>query len=129
MAFDPPRSFGTGWSIFTQLLPLADYDGAGKLDLAGVAYSDLWIHRNTSTPGQFSTHGEFVSSGWLTVSKFLGADFDVDGKADLIGFNGGDQLMMWRSTSTAQKMAFDPPRSFGTGWSTFGRLINSAPSR
>ncbi|WP_182874721.1 GH25 family lysozyme [Microbispora sp. H10670] len=127
--FAPYKSLGTGWGIFTQLLPLADYDGDGKKDIAGVAGSDLWIHRNTSTPGDFSTAGVFVSSGWRTVSKFLGADFDKDGKSDIIGFNGGDELMVWRSTSTATAFSFAPYKSLGTGWGIFGnKLLTSAPT-
>ncbi|WP_182879296.1 FG-GAP repeat domain-containing protein [Microbispora sp. H10949] len=127
--FAPYKSLGTGWGIFTQLLPLADYDGDGKKDIAGVAGSDLWIHRNTSTPGNFSTAGVFVSTGWRTVSKFLGADFDKDGKSDIIGFNGGDELLIWRSSSTATAFGFAPYKSLGTGWSIFGnKLLTSAPT-
>ncbi|RGA07040.1 hypothetical protein DI270_000005, partial [Microbispora triticiradicis] len=76
------RSTSTA-TAFSFLLPLADYDGDGKKDIAGVAGSDLWIHRNTSTPGDFSTAGVFVSSGWRTVSKFMAGDFDGDGKDDI----------------------------------------------
>ncbi|RCG27877.1 VCBS repeat-containing protein [Sphaerisporangium album] len=125
-SFAAYKSLGTGWGIFDKLLPLADYDGDGKKDIAGVAYSDLWIHRNTSTPGNFSTQGVFVSSGWLTVSKFLGADFDADGKSDIIGFNGGDELMIWRSSSNATDFGFAAYKSLGTGWGIFRQLLTSA---
>ncbi|RGA05181.1 hypothetical protein DI270_009845, partial [Microbispora triticiradicis] len=70
-----------------------------------------------------------VSTGWRTVSKFLGADFDKDGKSDIIGFNGGDELMVWRSTSTATAFGFAPYKSLGTGWGIFGnKLLTSAPT-
>ncbi|MFB9363443.1 FG-GAP-like repeat-containing protein [Actinoplanes nipponensis] len=128
MSFGAYQYLGSGWSIFDRLLPLADYDGDGRVDVAGVAGPDLWVHRNTSVPGQVSTHGEFVSSGWATVSKFLGADFDHDGKADVVGFNGGDQLMVWRSTSGASTMSFAAYQYLGTGWSIFNKLVTSAPS-
>ncbi|MGW1616954.1 FG-GAP repeat domain-containing protein [Streptomyces sp. NPDC002285] len=130
MSFAPYKSFGTGWSIFSQLLPLADYDGDGKVDFAGVAGSDLWIHRNNSTPGNisFAWSGAPHSSGWRTVSKFMGGDIDNDGKDDIIGFNGGDELMIWRSTSTATTMSFTPYQSLGTGSSIFRALLTNAPT-
>ncbi|WP_181871401.1 FG-GAP-like repeat-containing protein [Sphaerisporangium album] len=125
-SFAAYKSLGTGWGIFTQFLPLADYDGDGKVDIAGIAGSDLWIHRNTSTPGNFSTTGVFVSTGWRTVTKFIGGDFDADGKSDIIGFNGGDELMIWRSTSTATTFSFAAYKSLGTGWGIFRQLLTTA---
>ncbi|MGW1616921.1 FG-GAP repeat domain-containing protein, partial [Streptomyces sp. NPDC002285] len=68
---------------------LGDFNGDGKVDFSGVAGSDLWIHRNNSTPGNisFAWSGAPVSSGWHTVSKFMVSDIDRDGKDDIIGFN------------------------------------------
>ncbi|MGW1616920.1 FG-GAP repeat domain-containing protein, partial [Streptomyces sp. NPDC002285] len=130
MSFAPYKSFGPGWSIFKKLLPLADYDGDGKVDFAGVAGSDLWIHRNNSTPGNisFAWSGAPVGSNSGTVSKFMSGDIDRDGKDDIIGFNGGDELMIWRSTSTATTMSFAPYKSFGPGWSIFRALLTNAPT-
>ncbi|RGA03861.1 hypothetical protein DI270_016620, partial [Microbispora triticiradicis] len=58
-----------------------------------------------------------------TVSKFMAGDFDGDGKDDIIGFNGGDELMIWRSTSTATAFGFAPYKSLGTGWGVFTQLL------
>jgi hypothetical protein len=67
-----------------------------------------------------------LSTGWGTVSKFAAADADVDGKADLVGYNGGDELMIWRSTGTATSFSFAGFEAFGTFWSNFNRLLTTA---
>ncbi|MEV7008793.1 VCBS repeat-containing protein [Streptosporangium sp. NPDC051022] len=128
-SFSPYNSLGPTWGNMNKLLPLADYDGDGKKEISGIADDGLWIHRNTSTPGNFSTSGVFVTNGWRTVSKFIGADFDGDGKDDIIGFNGGDELMIWRSTSDANSFSFSPYKSLGTSWGNFGyKILTSAPT-
>ncbi|MEV7008792.1 GH25 family lysozyme [Streptosporangium sp. NPDC051022] len=128
-SFSPYKSLGPTWGNMNKLLPLADYDGDGKKEISGIADDGLWIHRNTSTPGNFSTSGVFVTNGWRTVSKFIGADFDGDGKDDIIGFNGGDELMIWRSTSDANSFSFSPYKSLGTSWGNFGyKILTSAPT-
>ena len=54
------------------------------------------------------------------------ADAVVDGKADVVGYNGGDQLMIWRSTGTATSFNFAGYAAFGTTWSNFNRLLTTA---
>ncbi|MEU4625057.1 VCBS repeat-containing protein, partial [Actinoplanes sp. NPDC023801] len=121
-------SIGAGFGVFREILPFADFNGDGKPDFAGVAGGDLWMHRNVSTPGtiSFAASGAAVSGGWGTVSRFAAADADVDGKADVVGYNGGDQLMIWRSTGTATSFNFAGYAAFGTTWSNFNRLLTTA---
>jgi hypothetical protein len=109
-SFASALDLGPGSSTVSRFLQPVDYDGDGKPDVAAFSAdrSTLYISRNTSTPGNPSkAGGVLVSSGWATVDNFTVADFDGDGKADLLGRNG-DTLLTWRSTSTASAFSFAP---------------------
>ncbi|GHJ47379.1 hypothetical protein Cs7R123_47210 [Catellatospora sp. TT07R-123] len=118
------KSLGTGWDAYSRILPIADFDGDGKKDVAALnlAGDGLWVHRNTSTPGSPSmAGGQSISAGWAVVNSLTTADYDGDGKSDIVGrFDG--TLAVWRSTGTASAFSF-AYGSVGTGWNDYGKIL------
>jgi hypothetical protein len=101
------NNLGSGWNVFTRWVPPADFDGDGRPDVAAVATDDLWIHRNTSTPGTIVDGGGYrVGPGWGSLTNFITGDFDADGRADIASLVNGSKLWVWRSTSTATAFSF-----------------------
>ncbi|MEU6425987.1 VCBS repeat-containing protein, partial [Microbispora sp. NPDC046973] len=105
---------------------IADFTADGKPDIAGVdtaSGNQFWIIPNTSTPGNPS-RGQSIhlSDGWKTVTTFMTADYDSDGKTDLLGLNGTDQLLVWRNTTTGATPSLAPYTSLGDQWSTFSHI-------
>ncbi|MFI6457289.1 hypothetical protein ACIBF6_37745, partial [Streptosporangium amethystogenes] len=96
------------------------------VDVAGwdaVSADQFWVVPNTSSVGNLSRGNSFhVSDGWKTVTSYLVADYDADGKTDLLGLNGNDQLFAWRSTATGGVPSFAPYSYLGNQWSTFGHM-------
>ncbi|MEO3863332.1 VCBS repeat-containing protein [Acrocarpospora sp. B8E8] len=103
---------------------LVDFDGDGKPDFLGLgaAGDDMWFIPNTSAPGA-PARGQSVpmSTGWKTVTKYWLTDYDGDGKTDVLGLNGTDQMLAWRSKGTAVP-SFEQYVSLGTLWSTFSHI-------
>jgi hypothetical protein len=125
-ALAPFASLGdSGWSTLTKLR-IADLTGDGKPDVIGWnagAVDELWVVPNTSTPGSPSRGQSIhVSVGWQTVITYLVGDYDGDGKQDLLGLNGPDQLLIWRGTSANNTPALAPFVSLGSAWSSFGKM-------
>lgn len=121
-AFTTARVYSGGWGVFNRFMPLADYDNDGRPDIVGIAGGDMWIHGNASTPGNpVKGDGKFVSSGWGSVDTFLSADYDRDGKTDLIG-RSGDTLYAWRNIGTTGSFAI-ATTTFGGGWDTLDRFL------
>lgn len=117
-------SMSSGWDNYSKLLPLGDFDGNGKKDIAGIdlAGDGLWIHRNTSTPGNPSiAAGQKVSTDWGMVNSMMAVDFDGDGMDDIIG-RSGDNLALWRSTSTSGTFSFTY-QGLGVGWDNYSQLL------
>ncbi|MGI5186352.1 FG-GAP-like repeat-containing protein [Dactylosporangium sp. CA-152071] len=91
--------WGTGWAIWGTFLPLKDYDGDSKPDIMTVYGSDMYFHKNTSTPGAPSKAASlFNSNVWYSVSLLMAGDFDGDGRTDILG-REGDTLRAWLNMS------------------------------
>jgi GH25 family lysozyme M1 (1,4-beta-N-acetylmuramidase) len=121
------KALATGFNAYSRLLPLADYNGDGKPDIAALNLSGdgLWIHRNTSTPGNPSiAAGKSVSAGWGVVNNIMTGDFDGDGKADIVG-QFGDTLATWTSTSTATTFSFTY-HNLSSGFNDYSKLLPMA---
>jgi hypothetical protein len=125
-SFAPLVSLGTAWNTLTDLI-VGDFTGDGKPDIAGrdaVSSDQLWVVPNTSVVGSPSRgQSVHVSDGWGTVSPYLAADFDGDGKTDLLGFNGADSLLAWRGVPANGTPAFAAYAQLGTGWHTIGHIL------
>ncbi|MDI1463250.1 FG-GAP-like repeat-containing protein [Catellatospora sp. KI3] len=123
-------SLGTGWDNYSQLLPVGDFNGDGKKDIAALNASGdgLWIHRNTSTSGSPSlAAGQSITAGWGVVDTMMTGDYDGDGKDDIIGrYNG--TLAVWRSTSSGTTFSAFAYTGLGTGWNNYSEFVTAAPT-
>jgi hypothetical protein len=132
ISFAPYLGLGVGWNAIGGFLPIADYTGDGRPDLAGIDITtdNLWIYRNTSTPGRISQpYGTPVSRGWSSISGFVAGDLDGDGRADIVGRQiAGDTLYAWRSTCTPVVLSFASYQGFGPSWNLLPYLISGGPA-
>lgn len=120
-SFASPVSFTTGSAPYH--LRLADMDGDGKLDIivsnSGVNYS-VSVFRNTATPGTI-TSSSFASGIEYNVGTTSAcydvavADFDGDGKLDLVESVFSGSVVVRRNTSYPGTLVFGAINSFTTG--------------
>jgi hypothetical protein len=83
----------------------------------------VYFSRNTSTPGNPSKgDGQVYSSGWAGVRHAIAVDYDGDGKDDIVG-RIGDNMYVWRSTSTATTWSLQLLADLGAGASTASKFL------
>jgi len=110
-AFGDTFSFTpTSFSTFSMTIAAADMDGDGKPDIVVANSNDLDeidLYRNTSQPGKLSFSSVFGLGG--TADSFTIADFDGDGKPDLLATFGNNLggIDVLRNTSTPGNFSFD----------------------
>jgi len=102
----------------------ADIDGDSKFDLIAANYNSgtLSVYRNTSTIGtlSFSTQVTFATTGTQGPQEMGVADFDNDGKIDLVvgNTNSTNNVSVFRNTSTLGQItssSFAARVDFSTG--------------
>jgi len=101
----------TSFSTFSMAIAAADMDGDGKPDIVVTnsnGLSEIDLYRNTSQPGKLSFDTSYFPLGG-TADSFTIADFDGDGKPDLLAtfnnYSGGIDVL--RNTSTPGNFSFD----------------------
>ncbi|MBB3057753.1 photosystem II stability/assembly factor-like uncharacterized protein [Mucilaginibacter gotjawali] len=111
VAFGDTFSFTpTSFSTFSMAIAAADLDGDGKPDIVVTnsnGLNEIDLYRNTSQPGKLSFDTAFPLGG--TADSFTIADFDGDGKPDLLATfgNNSNGIDMLRNTSTPGNFSFD----------------------
>ncbi len=104
---------------------LADIDGDGKKDIIESNYSDntFSVLLNTSSPGSVTSSSFATRVSFTTGSNPVGIavnDIDMDGKPDVIVVNcQGDNISVFRNTSTLGNISFAPKVDFPIGGQSF----------
>ncbi len=110
-------SVPTGF-ILPNDIALADFNGDGKLDIAacGVDLSSnyqVYVYKNTSTVGSITSSSFADPSSIPTgsgVNDIDAADFDGDGKVDLVTSNtGANSIMLYRNVGLSDSNIFASP--------------------
>jgi len=101
----------TSFSTFSMAIAAADLDGDGKPDIVVTnsnGLSEIDLYRNTSQPGKLSFETSYFPLGG-TADSFTIADFDGDGKPDLLATfnNSSGGIDVLRNTSTPGNFSFD----------------------
>ncbi|MEV4511573.1 FG-GAP-like repeat-containing protein [Dactylosporangium sp. NPDC049525] len=105
---------------------IVDLDGDLLPDLLYLDNSggSMYISLGSTSGGTLSRQvSTGVSSGWGTVSLFTLADWDGDGKVDVLGKNGANDLLVWRNTSTPGSFSLAAYVVLGNDWSAVTRLV------
>jgi hypothetical protein len=84
------------WGINTdKVVPAADFDGDGKVDLA-IVRNSVW-HILQSSDGALRTESFYVPS-YGSEGSIVRGDFDGDGKADIAGWISSNGVWYWISS-------------------------------
>ncbi|HEX8514573.1 MAG TPA: FG-GAP-like repeat-containing protein [Bacteroidia bacterium] len=102
----------------------ADFDGDGRLDIAMNnrygSTTTVMTFRNTSSVASisFGTMTEFAATSVTTITDIAAADFDKDGKTDLIVSYNNNTLSYFRNTSSIGMISFAAKTDIAIGASS-----------
>jgi hypothetical protein len=134
--FAPVKQFNDDYRSWNATL--ADFDGDGKMDVAGESpqesiNSTVSIKRNTSSPGNLSfapeQHYHVTSpyAGGNYVGLTTTADIDGDGRMDIIAIdyivNDTCYIGVLRNTSTPGQISFDNEVKFKTVYNAYSMIV------
>lgn len=106
-----PASFNLTTSTEHHRMAAGDFDGDGLQEIiCGVASgSGVYIARNTSTPALISFATPQLIANISQARCATVADFDGDGKQDIVLTSGSTQTYILRNTSTTANISFATP--------------------
>ncbi len=106
-----PAAVSATEQYFGGPIRIADFDGDGRLDLASLDGSLLYV-RSGDGFGGFGAPTAHVSPGFATLSSsWTSADLDADGDPDIVGVKGN---IVWHRLNDGAG-GFAPPQAFPTG--------------
>jgi hypothetical protein len=113
---------GPGWNIYNAIVGGGDLTGDGRADIvARTSDGTLYLYKGTGVSSRPFSGRVKVGTGWNRFNKLASpGDIDGDGRADLVGVDGGGTLYSYSSTGTG---TFKAAVKQGTGWNGYSRLF------
>lgn len=104
---------GAGWSVFTALAAVGDWNGDGRPDIvARHRNGSLVLYGGNGAGGLLS--GRTIGNGWQTMTGIVGpGDWNGDGAPDIIARRGDGALLLYPGNGRG---GFLSPSRIGTGW-------------
>lgn len=115
-------SFATKIDVAGALKPngiaISDIDGDGKPDLSvsAASSSKYFVYRNTSTNGNISFASPISILTGNSPVGIAAADFNADGKTDIVVPNSDSTISVYKNTSTIGNITFAAKIDFTTGY-------------
>ncbi|MEV4509336.1 FG-GAP-like repeat-containing protein [Dactylosporangium sp. NPDC049525] len=83
----------------------------------GWGYEAGYIERSFRSCADDYNNRIDVTSGWSLYGRMLPVmDYDGDGKVDVVGINGSNDMMLWRNTSHTGSATVGTAQNLGPGW-------------
>ncbi|MEV4511782.1 FG-GAP-like repeat-containing protein [Dactylosporangium sp. NPDC049525] len=83
----------------------------------GWGYEAGYIERSFRSCADDYNNRIDVTSGWSGYGRVLPVmDYDGDGKVDVVGINGSNDMMLWRNTSHPGSASVGTAQNLGPGW-------------
>lgn len=130
LSFASPYTFLNYNHTYNQMA-VADFDGDGRVDFALTNdYNNVSVQiiRNYSTSGSINLNqvAEVAGTPSYSVSDIAVADFDKDGKPDIVISYYGNLLSVFRNTSSVGSISFAPKVDYtGAPSSTFMKVATA----
>jgi Lyzozyme M1 (1,4-beta-N-acetylmuramidase) len=119
-----------GWSAYTSVIGVGDFDGDGLADLVAVRNDGtLWFYKGTGTAGTTQGYQPAVkigNGGWGAYTTVVATgDLNGDGKRDLVALRSDGTLWFYAGTGTIGSTSdgYAAAVRIGSGWGAYTRLI------
>ncbi|WP_144082682.1 MULTISPECIES: FG-GAP-like repeat-containing protein [unclassified Micromonospora] len=94
------KRISAGWSDITDPF-VTDYDGDGKSDVVGRVDDELWTWSNASSVGApIVVAADKLGVNWDSLPRIAPADFDGDGRTDIVGYSSNNDELWWVPNTT-----------------------------
>ncbi|WP_217394400.1 LamG-like jellyroll fold domain-containing protein [Catellatospora tritici] len=104
-----------------------DVNGDGHPDVVAVDSSGiLWLYPGSGGTGLSSFGGRIQLTGGATGFRFQVADWNTDGRSDLIGIDPAGEMWYYPSTGLYGTAGLGTRTLIGTGWSTYFHSTGNA---
>ncbi|MER5568060.1 VCBS repeat-containing protein [Streptomyces goshikiensis] len=116
---------GGGWGVYNKLIGAGDLTGDGNPDvLARTPAGALYLYPGNGKAGASDPFNDriYIGGGWGMFSQIIGgADYDGDGKADLLATTPSGVMYFYKGTGGAG--TFASAKQTGTGWNTYNQIV------
>jgi hypothetical protein len=114
----PPERVGSGWSAFTAVIAVSEFEGAtdGRTALiARTKSGQLLLYRSEGAPAKWYA-AKVIGSGWSSFTSISSpGDLSGDGIADIVARDSSGRLWLYPGTGSGSLGA---RKQIGSGWNS-----------
>ncbi len=115
----PSTIIASNWTSMDEVIRANDMDSDGKPDVIARSGGTLYLYAGNGTGG-FKTSGVVIGTGFSSYKVVGVADWNGDGKQDLLATDSSGGLWMYPGTGTG---TIGGPVGIGVGWNVFSQVM------